>query len=639
MIYENEMAERRMGAITITILVAFLIIVARLLFLQVIKGTEYVAIATENKIREVPIDAVRGGVYDRNGVLMIGNRSSFVVSMTDVQAAMGDDEIRQQRATVLKLAGVLGMTPEQVKLRLNNKNIDPYKPVPIKDDVTEQIAVYIKEHQLEFPHVIIEGKPVREYPQGNVGAHILGYLGEVTGDELKQKKFSKYNLGDVIGREGVELSYENELGGTSGKQRIEVNAAGYPVSSMIVKKPSPGQDVTMTIDANLQALSENLLAQALEQARQAYDTSSKKNYNAPAGAVVVMNPNNGEIYALASQPSYDPRLFTNGISAGNWKALNDPANHYPLNNRAVTNSFPPGSTIKAMMASAAMQEGIASSQSEYNCTGIWQGAGAQWPQYCWLAGGHGKITLDEGIVQSCDTVFYEIGLAFYKSIGAKGEKMQEYLKRFGLGQPTGIDLPGEDAGRVPTKDWKKKWNKNDPEYQIWYPGDSTNMAIGQGDVLATPLQMAVAYSAIANGGTIYKPHIVKKIATPAGQTVKAVGGEKVRNVGVDPAIIQIVQNDLQQVVLTGTGKTAFDGFPLGTVPVAGKTGSAESYGKQANAWFCAYAPANKPQYVVVVMIEEGGHGVSAAAPVARKIFDSLYGLSSDAGIRIESTVD
>lgn len=633
------MAQRRLAVITVTILVAFVIIVARLLFLQVIKGQEYVAIATENKIREVPIDAVRGGVYDRNGVLMIGNRASYVVAMTDVQAAMDDEEIRQQRATILKLAGALGMTPEQVKLRLSNKNIDPYKPVPIKVDVPESIAVYIKEHQLEFPHVIIEGKPVREYPRGSVGAHILGYLGEVTGEELKQKKFSQYNLGDVIGREGVELSYEKELAGNNGKQRIEVNAAGYPVSSMIVKKPSPGQDVTMTIDANLQAQSENLLAQALEQARQAYDVSSQMDYNAPSGAVVVMNPNNGEIYALASQPSYDPRLFTNGISDVDWKALNDPANHYPLNNRAVTNSFPPGSTIKPFIASAAMQEGIASSQSEYNCTGKWTGAGDQWPQSCWLAGGHGKISFDEGIVQSCDTVFYEIGYAFYKSIGVKGEKMQDYLYRFGLGKPTGVDLPGEDGGRIPTKDWKKKWNKNDSEYQVWYPGDSTNMAIGQGDVLATPLQMAVAYSAIANGGTVYKPHIVKRIATPAGKVIADAKGEKVRSVGVDPAIINIVKDDLQQVISDGTGKTAFDGFPLDSIPVAGKTGSAESYGKQANAWFAAYAPANKPQYVVVVMIEEGGHGVSAAAPVARKIFDSLYGLTSESDIRIESTVD
>lgn len=637
--YESEMVERRMAVTTIFILGVFLVIIARLLFLQVIKGSEYVAIARENKIRVVALDAVRGGIYDRNGVLMVGNRSSFVVSMTDVQAAMDEEEIKQRQAIIKKLAGVLGMTPEQVKKRLDNQQIDPYKPVPIKEDVTEQVAVFIKEHQLEFPHVIIEGKPIREYPQGNVGAHILGYLGEVTEEELKLEKFNNYHIGDVIGREGVELSYEKELAGASGEKRIEVNAAGYPVSSFTVRNPKPGQDIQMTIDKNLQALSEDLLAQALHLARQAYDKDSKKNYAAPAGAVVVMNPNNGEILSLASQPSYDPRVFAHGISDADWKALNDPANHYPLNNRAVTNSFPPGSTIKVITSAAAMQEGIASAASEYNCTGKWTGAGDQWPQFCWLPSGHGQVSLEEGIIQSCDTVFYEIGLAFYKLINAKGEKLQSYMYKFGLGKPTGVDLPGEDGGRVPTKDWKKKWNKNDPEYQIWYPGDSTNMSIGQGDLLATPLQMAAVYSAVANGGTLYKPHIVRKITTPEGKITKEQKGEKVRNVGVDPVILNIIQNDLVDVVSRGTGQSAWQGFPLDSIPVAGKTGSAESYGKQANAWFAAYAPANKPQYVVVVMIEEGGHGVSAAAPVARRIFEAIYGISSDSDIRIESTVD
>lgn len=637
--YENEMVERRMAVTTIIILGVFLVIIARLLFLQGIKGNEYLTIARDNKVRVVALDAVRGDVYDRNGVLMVGNRSSFVVSMTDVQASMDETEIKQREKIIKKLAGVLGMTTDQVKRRLSNLQIDPYKAVPIKEDVSEMVAVYIKEHQLEFPHVIIEGKPVREYPQGTVGAHILGYLGEVTEGELKQKKFSDYHIGDVIGREGVELSYEKELAGTSGEKRIEVNAAGYPVSSFTVRNPQPGEDVTMTIDKNLQALSEDLLAQALVLARQAYDENTKKNYAAPAGAVVVMNPNNGEILALASQPSYDPRVFAHGISDADWKALNDPANNYPLNNRAVTNSFPPGSTIKVITSAAAMQEGVASAATEYNCTGKWTGGGEAWPQYCWLRSGHGQVTLEEGIIQSCDTVFYEIGLAFYKLISAKGEKLQDYMYRFGLGKPTGVDLPGEDSGRVPTKDWKKKWNKNDPEYQIWYPGDSTNMSIGQGDVLATPLQMAAVYSTIANGGTLYKPHIVKKITTSEGKTTKELKTEKVRSVGVDPVILDIIQNDLVEVVSRGTGKAPWEGFPLDTIPVAGKTGSAESYGKQANAWFAAYAPANKPQYVVVVMIEEGGHGSSAAAPVARRILEALYGINSESDIRIESTVD
>jgi penicillin-binding protein 2 len=637
--YENELVERRIAVVGLMILIAAIVILVRLLFLQVIQGREFVAIATENKVREVALDAVRGDVYDRNGVLMVGNRPSYVVSMTDVQAAMSAADIKEQNDVINRLAGVLGVTPAAIKERLNNRRIDPYKPVPVKEDVNEQVAVYLKEHQLEFPHVLIEGKPIREYPNGNTGAHILGYLGEVTDEELKQTKFKDYHMGDAIGREGVELSYEKELAGKSGLERIEVNAAGYPVSSMTIRNPKPGQDITMTIDKNLQALSEGLLAEALVQARQAYDESSQKYYNAPAGAVVVLDPNNGEILAMASQPSYDPRLFSHGISDTDWKTLNDPANHFPLNNRAMANSYPPGSTIKGITASAALQEGVASAGTEYNCTGKWTGAGEQWPQFCWLKTGHGRLSLEEGIIQSCDTVFYEIGLAFYKLISAKGEKMQEYAANFGLGKPTGVDLPGEDAGRIPTKEWKRKWNKNDPEYQIWYPGDSTNMAIGQGDVLATPLQMANAYAAIANGGTLYKPHIIKKVISPDKGAASEIKPSKIRNVGIDPPILGIVRDDLVQVITDGTGKSAFAGWPLDSIPVAGKTGSAEMYGKQASAWFVAYAPANKPQYVVAVMIEEGGHGVSAAAPVARKILESLFGLSSDSEIRIESTVD
>lgn len=262
--YENELVERRVAALTFFVLAAAVIILVRLLFLQVIQGREFVTIATENKVREVSLDAVRGDVYDRNGVLMVGNRPSFVVSMTDVQAAMSETDIKERDDVIRRLGGVLGMTPQAIKARLQNRRIDPYKPVPIKEDVNEQVAVFLKEHQLDFPHVQIEGKPVREYPNGNTAAHILGYLGEVTDEELKQPKFNNYHMGDVIGREGVELSYEKELAGRSGVERIEVNAAGYPVSTTTLRDPKPGQNITMTIDKNLQALSENLLVTILK---------------------------------------------------------------------------------------------------------------------------------------------------------------------------------------------------------------------------------------------------------------------------------------------------------------------------------------------------------------------------------------
>jgi penicillin-binding protein 2 len=636
--FENERVQRRLTALGILIVFAFGILLTRLWFLQVLVGAEYVKIARENQIRSVTTDAPRGNIYDRHGNTLVRNRAGLTVSMS---AASGDDSKATQekrRIVIQRLSVILGMAVDEIEKRLASKHVDPYKPILIKEDIPEQVAAFIKEHQLDFPYVVIESRPVREYPNGNLAAHILGYLGEVSEDELKQDKYKNYRMGDEIGREGVENTYEAYLAGRKGEQRIEVNAAGYPVQTFQTRQTQAGDDLYLTIDKNLQIVAENLLSDALKQARKSYDAESKKNYQAPAGAIVIMNPNNGEILAMASAPTYDPRLFVGGISQEAWDVLNNPASHYPLNNRAMTNSYPPGSTMKAITASAALSEGLTSPDTVYFDRGVWTGAGEQWPQYCWFKSGHGWITLNEGIVQSCDTVFYEIGLQFYKIRNTRGEKLQEYASRFGLGSATGIDLPGEDGGRIPTKVWKERWNRKNHEYQIWYPGDSTNLAIGQGDLLTTPLQMAVAYSAIANGGTVYQPHVVKRMEWE-GRIIKENRPTKMGELGIPPAVINTVRANLEKVVTRGTGLGAFAGFPFNRVSVAGKTGTSEIAGRQHTAWFVAYAPADKPQYVVAVMIEEGGYGVAAAAPVARKIIENLYGIRSDFGIRIESTVD
>lgn len=639
MAFESEKIEFRLTVIGVLVLFLLGIVLIRLWFLQVLTGAEYLKIAKENRIRVVTIDAPRGNIYDRHGNILVRNRGGLCVAMTPWTGEQNAKEKRERREVVGKLSGLLEMSVEEIEKKLGSKHTDPYKPIPIKEDVSEEVAAYIEEHQLDFPHVVIEGMPIREYPNGNLAAHVVGYLGEVTEEELKQGKFKNYRAGDVIGREGVENSYELYLAGRKGEQRIEVNAAGYPVQTFQTKNSQSGSDVHVTIDKNLQALTENLLKDALEHARQSWDNDTKKYYLAPAGAVVVMNPNNGEILAMASEPTYDPRLFIGGISKEAWAGLNDPNNHYPLNNRVIANSYPPGSVMKGVTVSAALSEGIASPGSSYNCAGKWIGAGAEWPQYCWLRSGHGHLSLEEGIIQSCDSVFYQIGLEFYKLRHTRGEKLQEWAARFGLGSPTGVDLPGEDGGRIPTRAWKEKWNKGNPEYQIWYPGDSTNLAVGQGDVLTTPLQMAVVYSALANGGTVYQPHVVRRVVSPDGRLVKGETHRKMSELGLSADAIGVIRRNLEEVPISGTGKGAFIGFPFGSVTVAGKTGSAEVYGKQSHAWFVCYAPAENPQYVVAVMIEEGGHGVAAAAPVARKIIENLYGIRSDFGIRIESTVD
>ncbi len=639
MVLDSNIIQRRIFVIGISVLFLIGIIVVRLLFLQVLTGSEYLKIAKENKIRTVYLEAPRGSIYDRNGHVLVGNRPALTALLNMPQGELTLEEETEIDEVVKRLSEVLSMPVFEIKEKLDNPHISPYRPIPIKEDISQETAVYIKEHQLDFSRVVIEGQAIREYPNGMLGAHILGYIGEISEEELETDKYKKYSLGDAIGRDGVESTYEIDLSGKKGEKRIEVNAEGYPVSTIVTKEAESGKSIYLTIDKDLQALSEDLLEEALEQARQAYDSETKEYYKAPAGAIVVMNPKNGEVLAMASYPSYDPRLFTDGIPPDEWEALNDPQNHYPLNNRAVNNSYPPGSTIKVVTATAAMIEEVAGSDSEFNCTGKWTGAGQEWPQFCWLRTGHGELSLREGIVESCDTVFYEIGLSFYRMIDEKGEKMQEWLTKFGLGSPTGIDLPGEDGGRIPTKEWKKEWNEDNPEYQIWYPGDSTNMAIGQGDLLATPLQMANVYCAIANGGVIYKPHIVKKIESNDKKIIKDVGAEKVNDLNISPYILSVLRESLEEVVESGTAKSAFIGFPLEDVRIAGKTGSAEMYGRQANAWFAAYAPADDPQYVVLVVIEEGGAGVKAAAPVARKIIESIYGIESTSDIRVETTVE
>lgn len=639
MVFESERIDTRLAILSGIVLFLLGIVLIRLWFLQILTGEEYLTIAKENRIRVVSIDAPRGNIYDRQGNILVRNRGGLCVSMTLPTAEETAKEKKERELVMARLSPLLEMRVEEIKKKLKSKRADPYKPIPIKEDVSEEIAARIEEHQLDFPHVVIEGMPIREYLNGNLAAHLLGYLGEVTDEELKQDKFKDYRPGDVMGREGVENSYETFLAGRKGEQRIEVNAAGYPVHTTDVRSPEAGSDVYLTIDKNLQGVVENLLHEALDHARQSYDETTKKYYLAPAGSAVVMNPNTGEILAMASQPSYDPRLFIGGISKDAWAQLNDPNNHYPLTNRAVASSYPPGSVMKLVTMSAGLSEGVTTPGTGYDCTGKWQGAGAEWPQYCWNRSGHGHLNLEEGLVESCDSVFYQIGLEFYKQRTTRGEKLQEYAARFGLGEPTEIDLPGEDAGRIPTRSWKEKWNKGNPEYQIWYPGDSTNLAVGQGDVLTTPLQMAVAYSALANGGTIYQPHVVKRVQAGDGRLVKGEPHRKLKELGLSADVLDVVRRNLVEVPRSGTAKSAFIGFPFDSVSVAGKTGSAEVYGKQSHAWFVCYAPAQNPKYVVAVMIEEGGHGSAAAAPLARKIVENLFGIRSDFGVRVESTVD
>ena len=417
--------------------------------------------------------------------------------------------------------------------------------------------------------------------------------------------------------------------GIKGKKLIETNSKGIPTRTIKSTKPVAGSSIELTINMDAQKATEEALEKAVKAARSQYDKNFKKHYLGTAGAAVVLDVNNGEVIARASSPSYDPAKFIGGIDEKEWKLLNSKEAHAPMNNRAYVSLYPPASTFKPFTAISSLQEGLTTIHTPFTCTGEWR----KWNQTfkCWKKEGHGTLTLGRAISESCDVYFYNTGAVLYQSKKNDGESLQLWSQRFGFGKKTRIPLPNEggtkdtsdSTGRVPTKKWKAAFNRaNDKKFQIWYPGDTINMSIGQGDLLVSPLQLANAYGAIANGGTLYRPKIVKRIKSSKGKTIKKIKSKINKKIHIKGSYLTAIKDGLKNVVRgEGTAAGAFAGF---NIPVAGKTGTAEVKGKQDTALFVGYAPINNPRYVVVIIIEEGGHGGSVAAPAAREIFAELF---------------
>jgi penicillin-binding protein 2 len=489
-------------------------------------------------------------------------------------------------------------------------------------DVSIETVSYLTEHSTDFPGVEVEARAVREYPQGKLAAHVLGYTGSISDADLNDQAFKDYEPSDIVGKAGAERAFENVLQGVRGTRTIEVNAQGQPQRIVEETPPEPGQDVYLTIDSAIQKVAEKALADACK-------TAQKDGFkNAKAASAVVLDVTNGEVIAMANLPTYEPAEFIGGIPSKRWKELNNKKSNYPLTNRAMMSMYPPASTFKSFVALGGLNDKILSAVTTFDCKGKWIGLGKQWPRMCWNHAGHGKLALRGAIEESCDVYFYETGKRFYED----GEELlQTYVRGFGYGAVTGIDLPGEAPGRVPDAAWKKKWNQDYPEYQQWLPGDTVSLSIGQGDLLATPLQVANSYAAIAHDGTVLTPHILKAIQDGSGQIVyeqKSVKQKKQPQASASS--IRTVQTALRGVVTEGTGKSPFRNF---SVAVAGKTGTAEMGRKDPvtgksdqddYAWFVGYAPATKPKYAVTVLIEQGGHGGSIAGPAARQIFAKLF---------------
>lgn len=588
----------------------------RLWSMQLVSGDEYAQLAERNRTRTISKVAPRGRILDRNGVELVNNRPSMVVvASSDVV----DDEI-----VVQHLANVLGMPAVAVRRKIQDQTEGAQSMRTVAMDVSRRVVAYIEEHQYLFEGVLIEERAQRHYPLGTACAHVLGYTGSPTSEQLEESKTQvsdsgiAYQPGDTVGQAGVEFMYESVLQGVRGEQRVYVDADGNVLDYATSIDAQSGSDVILTIDSKVQQAAERSLLDTINEIRE------KGNSDCKSGSAVCIDVTNGDVIAMASYPTFSPNDFVGGISSDDWEMLSSDDSGNPLMNRTISGMYPSASTIKPLSTFAALNFGIANEHSGYTCTGFWTGFGEAYGQYCWNHDGHGGVDLRGGIVYSCDTVFYEIGKAFFESDDPEG--LQQTYRRWGLGERVGIDLPAEGEGRVPDAEWKwNYWSQADDDARRWQGGDTTNLVIGQGDLLVTPIQMACVYCGIATKGTIMKPHLLKSVATQAGDgTVLDYKSQVLRTVEEKDSSYKLVESGLEGVIYEESEAQASH-FTNMKERVCGKTGTAErASDNQPTGWFVAYVPKDDPKYVVASCIEQGGYGSDSAMYVVRDILGAIY---------------
>ena len=600
-------------------LVLVAVLIVRLYFLQVMSGEVYAQQASENLLRSKSVPAPRGNIYDRNGKLL--------VKSIPVPAVAVDPRVLLKNKNVIEtLSEKLSIPYEDIVKKIEKSNISYLERVILKENIDYGTMIYLKENSDILPGVEVIDTFLREYSYGTLAAHILGYIGEIDEEKLKSKKYSSgYEGGDQIGLTGIEEVYEDVLKGIKGKITYEVDPSGKPKSVVQDTPYSAGNDLFLTIDIDLQKAVEEILGTSILARRQVKVPRTDEYYKVPGGAVVVLSAKTGEILSMASYPTYDPSLFTGGISVANWNLLNDPVNEFPLNNRAIM-SLPSGSVFKIVTAYGGLNEGIINKNSVLICNGVWEGLGKDFPKWCWNKSGHGGLNIFSAIQYSCDIFFYQVGYGLFLKNQNADELLQKYARIFGFGSETGVDLPFEDKGIVPDKEWKKEYFKNQIANSVWFPGDTVNMSIGQGDVLVTPLQLAQAYSLIANRGLKYAPHLAKEVRDINGNVLIDLSKSKYEDLNLNKDYIEIFEKGMGLVTTQGTASSTFRDFPLKEIPIAGKTGTAEVVGKQDYGWFASFAPIGNPEYIVVVALEQSGGGSASAAPIAEKIYEYLFNI-------------
>ena len=596
---DQDWYKQRLARIAFCVAGTFCLIFIRLFYLQVINGEELRRLSENNCIRLQSTDPSRGMIFDRNGIRLVDNRPAF-----DLNIVLKDAKPVEQ--TVKKLSKYINVPESELMSKIeNDKTVSSYKPILLKKDIGRDALAAIEVRKFDLPGVIVDVKPRRYYIERQTAAHLIGYLSEINADELNSGEYPGYTVGDYIGKFGIEKIFESFLQGKRGGRQVEVNVMGQVVRNLKTVDAQPGQNLYLTIDLRVQKKAEALL-------------------KGVAGAVVAMDPQTGQILALASSPSFDQNIFVDGMSHEQWDALvSNPLR--PLSNKVIHGEYPPASTFKIITAIAGLEEGVIDKDTTFYCPGYYKYGNRVYR--CWKPAGHDSVNVIKALAESCDVYFYQVG----QNLGI--DRLSMYAIASGLGSPTGIDLDHEAAGLIPTKEWKKRRTG-----VSWQGGETLSVAIGQGFDLATPLQMLVLTSAVANGGKMYKPLILKSVYSPEGSVILESKKQLAGKLPVSKKTLEIIKEGLKEVVNNKKG-TAWIAHVEG-LDISGKTGTAQvvgrsnerglseeelSYRLKSHAWFVAYAPSDDPKIAVSVIVEHGSHGSSTAAPIAREVIKTYFG--------------
>jgi penicillin-binding protein 2 len=623
----------RVGVLGAVAIAVFAVLFVRLWSLQVLSGDEYLAAAQDNQLRTIQVEAPRGTIVDRNGKVIVEN-----VPGTAVKLWVGDLPREGRYDVIQRLAGVLNVPAGRLAKEVDERRFDPLNPITVKTAVGDEQVAYLYEHQDEFPGVQIQQTFLRHYPYGSNAAQILGYVGEISPEELKLLRKEGYRAGDKVGKVGIEAKLDPFLRGVPGEAQIRVDSLGRPQSALELRRESrPGNAVRLTIDADLQRAAERALRYGIETAK------ANESYYANGGAIVALDPRDGAILASASYPTYQPSVYVGRVDPKKIEPLvNEEAareKNYPGLNRVTQAEYPPGSIWKPVTALAAMQEHKLAPYESIPCTptatyGLDEFEFRNWDPYV-----NKPMALGEALARSCDTYFYDVAYRFYLAGDGGRSRMQDWARTWGFGKPTGFGLGTEAVGLVPTPAWRKQAYTSDWD-RAWNPGDSIQLAIGQKEVRVTPLQMARFYAMIANGGKLVTPYVVQSVETPGASgrssvVLRRFAPEPPRSAGVDPAALQVVRDGLYSATHSsyGTSVGVFGTYPI---PIAGKTGTAEKVVPipgyppghlEDQSWWCGYGPSDaEARIVVCAVIENGGHGSTAAAPAALRVFERFFGV-------------